>query len=180
VRSVFREITYVSPADYEKAVKHMLDCQADRPGSYESKLLETVPGSDGEYVIDVTARFTALGVDFLILVECKCLKRKVARADLQVLLQKIQSTGAQKGLVFSTAGFQIGALEFAKAHGIATIQFTDGAATYFTKSVGSDAAPARPPSWVNLPDYVGIWIRDNHYTVISVDRPDSVRAAIHG
>lgn len=180
MRSAFREITYVSPADYEKAVKQMLDSQADRPGSYESRLLETVPGSDGEYVIDVTARFTALGVDFLLLVECKCLKRKVERADLQVLLQKLQSTGAQKGLVFSTAGFQAGALEFAKVHGIATIQFTDGAATYFTKSMGSDATSAKLPSWVDLPGYVGIWIRDNHYTVMSEDRPESVRAVIHG
>lgn len=74
--SPFREITEVSSADYERAVKQLLDSHSDRPGRYESKLLEPVRGSDGEYVIDVTARFTALGGDFLVLVECKRHKRR--------------------------------------------------------------------------------------------------------
>ena len=82
-------------------------------------------------------------------------------------------------MIFSTSGFQEGALEFAKSHGIATVQFTDGAATYFAKSFGRDSA-ADVPLWADLPDYVGIWILDGHYTVLSSERPDRVRAVIFG
>jgi hypothetical protein len=64
--------------------------------------------------MDVTARFHLAGMDFLILFECKRHKD-----DVQVLLTKLQSTGAQKCVVVDAAEFQSGALEFAKPHGIA-------------------------------------------------------------
>jgi hypothetical protein len=38
-----------------------------------------------------------------------------------VLEQKLQSTGSQKGMIFSTSPFQSGAIEFATAHGIALV-----------------------------------------------------------
>jgi hypothetical protein len=37
------------------------------------------------------------------------------------LASKIQDTSAHKGIVFSTSGFQKGALEYAKAHGISAV-----------------------------------------------------------
>jgi len=78
-----------------------------------------VKGVDGSYVIDVTARFSAMGASFLVLIECKHERRKVERQAVQVLHAKMVSTWAQKGMLFSVAGFQSGAVEYATVHGIA-------------------------------------------------------------
>jgi len=67
-------------------------------------------------VIDVTARFSALGASFLVLPECKHERRKVERQAVQVLHAKMVSKGAQKGMLFSVAGFQTGSIEYATVH----------------------------------------------------------------
>jgi restriction system protein len=46
-------------------------------------------------------------------------------------------------MVFSTAGFQSGALEYAGQHGIATVQFADGSSSWGTRSLGGPKG--RPP-----------------------------------
>lgn len=66
---------------------------------------------DGTYVIDVTVRFRLLGADFLMLFECKRHTSPVKREDVQVLKDKLRSTGAHKGVVVAASGFQRGALE---------------------------------------------------------------------
>ena len=108
---------------------------------WEVNHLDPVEGLDGTYVIDVTARFRLAGMDFLILFECKRHKDPVKRSDVQVLLAKLQSTGAQKGVVVAATGFQSGALEFAAAHGIACVRLVDTAWTYITRHT----ATATPP-----------------------------------
>jgi restriction system protein len=80
---------------------------------------EIVSAADGRYRIDVTARFRALDADFLVLVECKDHTRPVEREDVQVLADKKRAAGAQKAMLFSTNGFQSGAIEYAASHGIA-------------------------------------------------------------
>jgi restriction system protein len=81
-----------------------------------------VLGVDGEYRIDITARFRQLGVDFLVLVACKDQSRPVEREDVQVLADKKRGTGAQKAILFATNGFQRGAIEYAKVNGIALMR----------------------------------------------------------
>ena len=173
--SFFPEIERVSPMEYEQAVKDMLDSQADEPGSYQSRLIRIVDGSDGEYVIEVTAAFSILGFDYMMLVECKRHRRKVDRFDLKVLQQKLKSTGAHKGVVFSTSGFQEDALEFAKAQDIATIQFSERTETNLKgmESSGQQSSALQG----NFPKYVGIWIGEDRYTTISAAPPDAVRSA---
>jgi restriction system protein len=80
-------------------------------------------------------------MNFLILFECKRHKDPVKRSDVQVLLAKLQSTGAQKGVVVAVTGFQSGALEFAKAHGIACIRLVDNAWTYITRRTNALTSP---------------------------------------
>jgi len=63
-------------------------------------------------------------------------------------------TGAQKGMMFSTSGFQKGALEYAAACHIATITVQDGTALYETKAFGP--APAAPPLWGDVYRFVGV------------------------
>src|SRR6478736_2651814 len=99
-------------AAYEEAVAAIANSMNLELVGWEVKHLDPVEGLDGTFIVDVTARFRLAGMDFLILFECKRHKDPVKRSDVQVLLAKLQSTGAQKGVVVAATGFQRGALEF--------------------------------------------------------------------
>jgi restriction system protein len=165
----------VTPLQYELGVKSILDAAAPGLVSYESSHRHPVSGIDGEYIIDVLATFSALGAKFVVLVECKHEGRKTERHDIQVLHQKVQSTGAHKGMVFSVAGFQSGALEFAKVHGIATVHFAEGSTTWHTRGDGPSFSP---PDSIELPTYVGWWIDGSKLSVLSPDEGKYTRQAI--
>lgn len=123
----------ITPKAYEEAVAAIAKSMNLDLAGWEVKHLDPVGGLDGTYIMDVTARFQLAGMDFLILFECKRHKDPVKRSDVQVLLAKLQSTCAQKGVVVAATGFQSGALEFAKAHGIACVRLVDNAWTYITR-----------------------------------------------
>ena len=173
--SRFEQPIAVTPQEYELAVKKILDSSGISLIAYESAHLETVPGTDGDYVIDVVARFTALNAEFVVLVECKHHKRKVERQDVQVLHSKLQSVGAQKAMLFSVSGFQEGALEYGEVHGIALVQFANGSTCWFTKSVGP---PSPPPPWANIPKYIGWWHHGNHVSLLSESDGEYTRQAL--
>jgi restriction system protein len=88
------------------------------------------------------------------------------------LHSKLQSAGAQKGIVFSSSGFQSGAIKFADAHGIATIQLTEGKSNYFTKSADGNM---EPPPWVKIEPIIGWLIQGNHYSIVSRNHPEYLR-----
>ena len=94
--------------------------------------------SDGTYQIDVYATYTALGTEMKILAECKQYKKRVGRDIVEVLESRLRSLGAQKGILLSTAGFQSGAIDFAKAHGIALVQMFDTHEKWYSHSGGPD------------------------------------------
>lgn len=139
----------LSPVEYEKAVAEMLRASEHGLSGFEVTHREVMQGQDGEYEIDVVARFTALGGDFKVLVECKHHKSPVKRDVVQVLKDRLHSTGSQKGMIFSTSGFQSGAIEYAKAHGIALMRFEDGSTTYLARSQNV----VKKPDWIA--DYAG-------------------------
>jgi Protein of unknown function (DUF4238) len=69
----------------------------------------------------------------------------------------MQSVGAHKGVMFSTSGFQRGAVDFAKTHGIALVSVTEGRFMYETKSAERRPALTREEAkemW-NLPTFAG-------------------------
>lgn len=124
----------LTPAEFEQFVASALRKQGVGLTNFQVKHLESVSGHDGEYTIDVTARFDALGGDFLVFIECKRQKRSVERDVVQILADKVRSAGAQKGMLFATAGFQRGAIEYARKHGIALVRVADGRTSYETRS----------------------------------------------
>jgi len=83
---------------------------------------EDIVGVDGEYNIDLTIRFQELGVQFLVLVECKNHKSPIKRDYVQILKDRIRSIGAQKGILVSSSSFQLGAIQYAKTHNIALMR----------------------------------------------------------
>lgn len=169
------EVPSLTPREYELTVKSILDGAAIDLIEFHSEHLEKVDGVDGSYIIDVTVRFNALGANFLVLVECKHERRKVERQDVQVLHDKVRSTGAQKGMLFSVAGFQGGAIEYADVHGIALVQLASGRSTWVTKNLGS---PSSRPHWVNIPEYVGWWCHGNSMSVMSSEIGEYTRKAL--
>ena len=70
-------------------------------------------GADGDYDIDVTVRFEAFGAKSLVLVECEHHKLPIRRDIIQVLADRIRSTGIDKAIAFATNGFQREAVEYA-------------------------------------------------------------------
>ncbi len=146
-------IATLTPSEFEQQVEAWLKLSGVGLREFQVQRLETLTGTDGEYEIDVTARFEALGVNFLVLVECKHHKHPIKRDVVQVLFDRIRAVGAHKGIIFATTTFQRGAVEYAKAHGIALVEVADGRTSYFTKS---DTPLLELPPWV--PKYVA-WVR---------------------
>lgn len=146
--------TNISPREFEQLVKDFLEESGQGlkklEVTHDTKLL----GTDGTYQIDVLAIFEVFGGgEIKVLAECKYYNKRVQRDDVMLLYSKLQSLGAQKGMLFSNAGFQKGAHDFAKVHGIALISVIEGKFTYKTKSQNSPNFD--PPSWVDIPKYVG-------------------------
>jgi restriction system protein len=116
----------ISPERFEEEVEKLLRRSGIGLPEFKVQRLEKIQASDGVYEIDVTARFEVLGSSFLVLVECKHHKNPIKREVVQVLYDRIRAVGAHKGMIFSTASFQKGAVEFARAHKIALIKVIDG------------------------------------------------------
>lgn len=173
--SLFNDPITLTPKAYELAVKGILDASGCELVGYSSSHLEEIQGTDGDYIIDVVARFSALGADFLVLVECKHHKRKVERQDVQALHAKIQSTGAHKGMLFSTAGFQSGAITYADVHGISLVQLADGNTSWFTRS---ETPLTERPDWAGAFEYCGWWHNCNQFLVMSEDMNKYTRIAL--
>lgn len=120
-------VSKISPTEFEKYCLEILKAYAESEALTDFNIAhdEKIKTTDGEYQIDIYAEFTALSVKFKVLVECKRYSRPIEREKIIILADKIQSLGANKGVLISTSGFQSGAVEYAKTHGIALIQIFD-------------------------------------------------------
>jgi restriction system protein len=153
--SDIKEPSDFTPEDFELIVKDLIEQSGAGLSRFSVDHLETMEGVDGNYSIDITARFQALGGTFLVLIECKRYKNPIERELVQILNDKLRSIGAQKGMLFSTSTFQRGAVEYASTHGIALVQVVNGESTYNTRA--GDGVRHKPPPWANIPKYVG-WL----------------------
>ncbi len=147
----------ISPTDFELLVKEFLECAGKDLKKFKASHNVHLLKSDGEYQIDIYAEFEVLGATFKVLVECKRHKSDIKREVVQVLCDKLRATGTQKGMLFSTSGFQSGACKFAEEHGIALIRVIEGRYTYVTKS--NDKQTYEPPPWADIPKYIGQYTR---------------------
>ena len=126
--------------DYEIGVKNVISAKGQHLEDFQVTRKEVLEGADGKYEIDVVARFTILeGAEVVVLVECKHHKNSIKRELVQALYSKLISVGAHKAMMFTTANYQRGAIEFAKAHGISLVRFTDSELNYAVKAIFVDA-----------------------------------------
>jgi restriction system protein len=139
----------ISAEQFEAEVEGILRNSGIGLSDFKVQRLEKIHATDGIYEIDVTARFKALG-DVLVLIECKHHKSPIKREVVQLLYDKLRAVGAQKGMIFSTVRYQKGAIEFARAHGIALVLVTDGTTNYVTRSSYPQirSRPTPPLAWL--------------------------------
>jgi len=130
----------LSPTEYEIAVKKVLSQQSGGLQDFVITHNEVLPAHDGEYEIDIVVRFTILGgAAMTVFVECKQHKRAIKRDLVLALDSKKGSLGAHKAITVSTATYQRGAIEYAKAHGISLIRLVDSKLNYAVKARLVDA-----------------------------------------
>ena len=117
----------ISPLAFEEFCLETLKAYALQEDlqSFEIKHNQKVETPDSTYQIDVLAEYKALGCKHTVIVECKKHSRSIERAVVAELYAKLQSIGAQKGILISTSGFQSDAVKYANAHGIALWQVCD-------------------------------------------------------
>lgn len=120
-------VSSISPEEYELYCTEVLKNYAAEEKLKDFSIHHNVviPSDDGTYQLDIYATFVALGVQFKVIAECKRYTNPVNREKVVVLADKVKSLGAHKGILISTSGFQSGAFEYAKKHGIALIQIVD-------------------------------------------------------
>ena len=134
-RRISAEIT---PTEFEKFCLETLKAYAEKESlkDFEIRHNQKVETYDGTYQIDVLAEYTALGCRDTVVVECKKYTRNVERSVVAELYAKVQSIGAQKGILISTSGFQKDAVKFAGVHGIALWQVCEEAIKHITNAMG--------------------------------------------
>ena len=127
-RNPYREfVASISPTEFEELCLEILKsyAEAEHLSGFSIQHNVFIPADDGTYQIDVYARFIAMGVEFKVITECKRYSSPIFREKVAVLADKVKSLGAHKGIMISTCGFQSGAYEYAKKHGIALLQIID-------------------------------------------------------
>lgn len=164
--------TEISPSEFEKLIHDYLSNLGKDLSSFKVIHNIKIKKFDGNYQIDVYAEFEAFGGIIKVIIECKKYKNSVKRDTVQLLFDKLRTTGTQKGMIFSTSGFQSGAIKFAEEHGIALIKVFDGKLNYFTKSKTTE--PIEIPDWVELPKYQGEFTYDNSINYLQVGSLDSL------
>ena len=128
----------ISPTEFEKYCLEILSgyAEEEKLKDFEITHNRIIKTHDGKYQIDVYAEFTALGTKIKVLCECKKYKSSIKREKVAALQQKLESIGAQKGVLISTSGFQKGAIEYGKIHGISLIKVTDYHFEFLSHSSG--------------------------------------------
>ena len=106
-------------AEYEDFIYGV--CQALAEGSGATIYRDrTYTGrlSGRDIKMEVSFEAQLLGARILGLVECKSYKSRVEVSDVEEFHSKVDDIGAHKGIMFTTVGYEAGALKVAKGRGI--------------------------------------------------------------
>lgn len=106
---------YLDWADFENFVKGLYENDGDT--TVERDVTE-VDRFGAKRQIDVKITRRSRFHKFVTIVECKRWKNSVSRARIDVLASTIEALGASNGAMFTTHGFEEGAVAYAKGKGI--------------------------------------------------------------
>ena len=155
----------VTPEEYEKEVVNWIKLVGTNLNDFSINHLKHLSGSGGNYEFDGVAEFSIFqGSKLIVVIECKRYSRPVDREKILSLHSKKQDVGAHKAMIFSTSGFQSGALSYAKDRGIACITFIKDNFCYETRD---KLFNHEPPSWVNVNKYSGLFLKKEDKKIVT-------------
>ena len=162
------ESAELTPEKFEKQVVDWLHDTGYMLDNFKVTHRKNLSGPGGNYEFDAVVECTVLcGAQLTILVECKRHSRPIEREKIISIYGKLRDVEANKAMVFSTSGFQSGAIRYATSKKIALVTVVDGTFLYQTRSADSSDTDAPPPPWANLPDFAGIFMESTEAGVIS-------------
>jgi Restriction endonuclease len=178
----------ITPNEFEEFVVEVFSSVGPYVDDVHVTLHERVAGADGSYDLDGVVRLHWAGLDLVVVLEAKYPRNPIKRELVQVLHAKVQSIGAHKGVLVATAPFQRGALDFAKAHGIALVTVTEGRFSIEMKSAEPPPAPsrARACELFGIPTFVGHCYQQGRepggtsVTVVSTEYPELINEHVLG
>jgi hypothetical protein len=178
----------ITPQEFEQYVVDLLGSVSPLVEGFQVTLHEKIEAADGTYDFDATVRFELAGATFLVLIEAKCHSNPIKRELVQVLYAKLQSVGAHKAAMISTAPYQRGALDYAKAHGIALVTITEGRFIFETRGAVQPPPLTRGQAadLYGLPTFVahaygpGDMPGSTSVRLLSTEHPSAVAEALFG
>ena len=112
---------YDTSTEYELLVKSIYEAILNQGNAenIEVKHNQKLVGKSGvAHQIDVLWRFRQAGIEHLVLIECKNYGHTVELGDVRNLHSVVEDIAGARGVMVTRVGFQSGATEFAKHHGI--------------------------------------------------------------
>lgn len=173
----------ISPTDFEIFCMEFLRAYAEKEKLSEFNITHNVKieATDGIYQIDIYAEFVAMNCKFKVLAECKKYNKSISRDKVEILYSRLQSMGMNKGILISTSGFQSGAIQFAKSHGITLIQVFDKSIDFCVMSANKDIMyeRIRQIEYINFPKYIAKEVIDDCYVTKRVYPTEKMLSDIH-
>lgn len=130
---VIDSVLEMNPTEFEMYALQILQDHIKGLNNVKFIHNKVVEAYDGNYQLDGYIEFEVMGVLYKTIVECKHYKYPISREIVQKVYDNLRAIGAQKGIVVSTFNFQSGAIDYAKAHGIALIQMTETEEIFHTR-----------------------------------------------
>ena len=159
----YERYTDMTPQEFEVYALDFLQKEASKLEKVNFEHDVMIQTHDGNYQIDGKISFSFMGFSFLCLVECKKYKGPINREKVAALYSKMQSIGAQKGIIVTTSYYQSGAIKFASEHGIALVVLTDEGITYHCRDAHTqDIHLPLPDGSLIMPVWVEA-IADDHF-----------------
>lgn len=107
---------------YEQMVRRFCQEMMKAQDVQVFRLREFVGRTSGRRIrVDISFETQVLGTQVLVLAECKHLERNVEAGDVVKFYGDLQDIGAHKGVIFTSVGYQEGAIKVAESHGIALV-----------------------------------------------------------
>lgn len=118
----------MTPTEFELLTKRLLTKKlkenfGKKISISHKKKLTSLRGNT--YEVDLTYLFSMFDIQYLTIVECKHWDSFVTREKIGYFKSILEDLNAHKGIVFTTKGFQKGAIAFAKSNGIGLIKITN-------------------------------------------------------
>ena len=110
-----------TPTEYELAVKAVYEAILNQGNAENSEVKhnQKLVGKSGvAHQIDVLWRFRQAGVEHLVLIECKNYGGTVELGDVREFHSVVDDITGARGVMVTRVGFQSGAVDYAKYHGI--------------------------------------------------------------